>query len=467
MKKINRIIIALLVFLLVFSLSSAFADDGLPYIDDLAGLMSSEDARELNARASAIAEQYGIGTYVVTIPSKADLDVADYDIYEVADMIYDASDFGVGRLYDGVMFLLSHEESEFCVYSYGANAEQIYTPEICEVIEESFIDHLDSSDTWYDLFYNFIYDAEFELEWAKRVESGEDFDYDDYADYDYDYDYDYDAASSNVKSSKTRSTNTSSSSDLTENVMDYAKILSSASCDSLSKKAADLQNKYTITVGEKSSKIGIYIMTLPNKSYINADGFDIESLSEAVYEAWDLGLGDEKTGILLLMDMGEREFDIVAHGTAGHYTFTDYGKDKLEDSFIEDFGENEWADGFNHYLNEIERQLMWAEKGEPVDVHSSSERLREKIGIPGIVGASLLIGLFLAFCICGYFKAQMKSVRPAASAAAFSNDKGIEYSEKVDDFIKTTTVTRTIESSSSKGGTSVNSHGYSHHSGKF
>lgn len=252
-----------------------------------------------------------------------------------------------------------------------------------------------------------------------------------------------------------------------ESILDYASLLSSSQLETLEKRAAALENQYTITVGDKTSKVGIYIITLPNKELIGAESYAIYELSEALYESWGLGVGNENTGILLLMDMDEREFDIVAHGTAGHYTFTDYGKEKLEEAFSDDFGENEWADGFNHYLNEIERQLMWAEKGEPVDVHSSSEKLREKIGIPGIVGASLLIGLFLAFCICGYFKAQMKSVRPAASAAAFSNDKGIEYSEKVDDFIKTTTVTRTIESSSSKGGTSVNSHGYSHHSGKF
>ena len=110
---------------------------------------------------------------------------------------------------------------------------------------------------------------------------------------------------------------------------------------------------------------------------------------------------------------------------------------------------------------------MWAEKGEPVDIGSESEKLRSKIGIPGIIGVSLLIGLLFALIVCTHFKNQMKSVRPAASAADFTNDKGVEYSQKADDYLRTTTTTRIIESSSSKGGTSVNSRGYSHSSGKF
>ncbi|MCR4713625.1 MAG: TPM domain-containing protein [Treponemataceae bacterium] len=256
--------------------------------------------------------------------------------------------------------------------------------------------------------------------------------------------------------------------DAPERILDYANLLSSSERDSLEKKAAAMENRYTVTVNSKSSKVGIYIITLPDKELIGAENYAIYELSEALYESWNFGIGAEKNGILLLMDMYEREFDICAHGSAGHYTFTDYGKDKLEDAFSEEFSEDDWYEGFSDYLDEIERQLMWAEKGEPVDVGSTSESLREKIGIPGIIGVSILIGLILAFIVCSYFKAQMKSVRPAASASSFITKDGITYTEKIDDFIKTTRSVRIIESSSSKsGGTSVNSSGYSHHSGKF
>ena len=78
------------------------------------------------------------------------------------------------------------------------------------------------------------------------------------------------------------------------------------------------------------------------------------------------GLGTERTGILLLLDMKERVFDICAHGSAAHYAFTEYGKDELANAFLDDFADDDWYSGFFHYLVELEHQLMHAEKGKPV-----------------------------------------------------------------------------------------------------
>ncbi|MCR4938823.1 MAG: TPM domain-containing protein [Treponemataceae bacterium] len=246
--------------------------------------------------------------------------------------------------------------------------------------------------------------------------------------------------------------------DGTDTVMDYANLLSVSELDNLEMKISSLVNQYGM---------GIYIMTIPDKSFVEAEGYDIQTIAEYIYEVLSLGLGEEKNGILLLMDMNEREYDICAYGSRAHYSFTDYGKDKLEEAFLDDFGENDWFGGFSLYVDEVERELIWAEKGDPVDVGSTSESLRELIGIPGILIVSFLIGLVLAFIVCWYFKLQMKSVRPAASAEKFISSNGIDYSEKIDDYIKTTQSVRIIESSSKSGGTSVNSGGYSHSSGKF
>ncbi len=149
-------------------------------------------------------------------------------------------------------------------------------------------------------------------------------------------------------------------------VTDYATLLSNSQIKTLEEKIATLENLYTIKINGESNKIGIYIITLPNKEIIGAADYAIEELTEALYESYNYGLGNEKTGILLLLDMKEREFDICAHGSAAHYAFTDYGKDELANAFLDDFADNDWYSGFFHYLVELEHQLMHAEKGKPV-----------------------------------------------------------------------------------------------------
>lgn len=177
---------------------------------------------------------------------------------------------------------------------------------------------------------------------------------------------------------------------------DYASLLTNSQIKTLEEKIDTLESLYTIKHNGKSNKIGIYIVTLPNKEMISAENYEIGELSEALYESWEYGLGTEKTGLLLLMDMNEREFNICAHGSAANYTFTDYGKDELVDAFLDDFAEDNWYAGFYHYLVEVEHQLMLAEKGKPVGIEVglytlksitnggqtiTSEELKEMVGI--------------------------------------------------------------------------------------
>ena len=111
---------------------------------------------------------------------------------------------------------------------------------------------------------------------------------DDY-DYDYDYDYEYDYNSVSLEP------------DDAESILDYADLLSSSQLETLEKRAAALENLYTITADNKSSKVGIYIITLPNKEIIGAENYAIYELSEALYESWGLGVGEEKTGSFFIV----------------------------------------------------------------------------------------------------------------------------------------------------------------------
>lgn len=242
-----------------------------------------------------------------------------------------------------------------------------------------------------------------------------------------------------------------------ENVEDYAGLFYDNEYYELEQRAAELQERYGT---------GVYVVILPDKALVNCEDVFIEDLSELWYSSFELGLGEDSNGILLLMDMNERDYDICAHGEFANYAFTDYGKRKLSDAFADDFAENNWYAGFMCYFDQMEKEFQWAEKGDPVDVGSESEMLRNTVGIKGIVGIGFCIGLLVALVVCLWLKSKMKSVRPATSASAFVSGDGINYSEVKDIYLRTTEVVTKIESKSS-GGTSTNSGGYSHSSGKF
>ncbi len=471
MKRYIRIVFTLMFIMLLFPLTL------VAEVYDTAGILTTDEEEDLSRWTAELESLYtidvngkpsNVGVYIVTIESKASVSGRGMSISELAEDLFDYLGVGAGDDKNGILLLFDMETEESGLFVNGPAGNYVFSDSGKDFLLEVFEDSYNEGG-----FYHAFFDYLNEVQWQLRdAWYGEDFDYEDYEDYD-DYDTDVYSAGTTPKtraaggSSSLNTASLSVNPDDADSVLDGGNTLSSSELDKLEQKAAALENRYTITVDGKSSKVGIYIITLEDKYSIGAQNYPIYELSEAIYEQWDLGVGDDKNGILLLMDMYERDFDICAHGFAGNYTFTDYGKEKLEEAFIDDFGEDDWYAGFDHYLNEIERQLMWAEKGDPVDVGSESEKLRNKIGIPGIVGVSLLIGLIFALIVCTHFKNQMKSVRPAASASDFAEGKGIEYTEKADDFLRTTTSTRVIESSSSKGGTSVNSGGYSHRSGKF
>ena len=93
---------------------------------------------------------------------------------------------------------------------------------------------------------------------------------------------------------------------------------------------------------------GIYIVTV----YDMADeGFsNIERFAEWTYEGLELGYDAEGTGLMLILSMAERDYDLDAFGDRAHRAFTDYGKAALADTFLDDFRLNDWAGGFRDYI---------------------------------------------------------------------------------------------------------------------
>ncbi len=217
---------------------------------------------------------------------------------------------------------------------------------------------------------------------------------------------------------------------------------------------------------------GVYIVVVKNMDdfvfdyEIYNDAFGIEAFAQYYFFNELKGTGDTGDGILLVMSMKERDYDIMAHGNFGNYAFTDYGKSKLADSFLDYFGEGEWYRGFSAYLKRVDQFLKAAASGNPVDIGSA--RIKEH-NLPFSIVVALIFGMLVALISCLTMKSGMKSVHIARIASNFIADNGVNIAIQKDMFSHNTVVRTPIQTSSSGGGggTHINSSGSSHHSGKF
>lgn len=227
---------------------------------------------------------------------------------------------------------------------------------------------------------------------------------------------------------------------------------------------------------------GVYIVTVNDMAdYIDPEAVTVtgESGIAAFSEyAWDaLGLSGfyDGSGIVLVLSMAERDFELVAHGDTGNAAFTDYGKHLLQDEFLDNFREDDWYGGFADYIAACGRYLEANANGTPIDVEPEVPlTVGEKIGFGLMVG--LPLGILIAFIVCAVYKRQLKSVRRATEAARYTVSGGTEISKREDLFTHTTEIRTPIKTESDdhssggsgfSGGTTVNSGGFSHSSGKF
>ena len=244
-------------------------------------------------------------------------------------------------------------------------------------------------------------------------------------------------------------------------VKDDCGLLSNTELSELQSRASQISSEYNC---------GVYIVVVKNMDdfvydyKIYPDAFAVEAFAQYYYFNELKGVGDSGNGIFLVMSMKERDYDIMAHGDFGNKAFTDYGKTKLADSFLDYFGQDEWYRGFSSYLSKVERYMEAASRGTPVDVGT---RIPEH-NLPLSLAAGLIFGFIVALISCLTMKSGMKSVRQARIASNFIVQNGVNIPIQKDFFTHNTVTRQVIQSSSGGGGgTHINSSGSSHHSGKF
>ena len=182
--------------------------------------------------------------------------------------------------------------------------------------------------------------------------------------------------------------------------------------------------------------------------------------SEAVinlYHGNSLGIGVDRDGILLMVDIVNREFAFFVYGENAEYIFDAYGQEELERVFIDDLSDNRWYDALEDFTLECGTYMELAAYGNPV---------RESKA--GLYGAVIVAALVIAAVVCFILISQMKSVARGAEASAYVTGVGLVLTERKDRFMYKTTTTRDLsDDNDSSSSSSFSGGGGSGRSGSF
>lgn len=206
---------------------------------------------------------------------------------------------------------------------------------------------------------------------------------------------------------------------------------------------------------EASAKHGcsFYVLVVRNYRDYASDTF---RFAQAAFEEYNLGWGSEKNGVMLMLSMEERDYELLFHPESNDDVFTEYGRDKMEERFLRYFRNNDFAGGFREYLNCCDEYYDAYESGHPIDRPKNWLLAM----IPGAIAA-----LFTGSAV----KAPMKSIGLKRNANAYV-EGSLQITNKQDNWVNHTQTRvrrQTQQNRSSGSGSSHHSGSYSGRSGKF
>lgn len=209
---------------------------------------------------------------------------------------------------------------------------------------------------------------------------------------------------------------------------------------------------------------GIYFALVDDYTAYGEGG--VYQVTTQIYHDSQLGMGEGRDGIIVLLSMYERDYAMFVYGEYAEYAFNSYGQKKLEETFLSDFGADDWYGGISHYLDACDEFLTKAEAGEPV---------REALWV-WVVGYAVVIIFITAVCciisgiICYMLLRGMKAVSQKVEANEYIAEGGLQLTERYDQYTHTTKIRTKIKKEESSGSGSTHSEsggGGSGRSGKF
>ena len=214
-------------------------------------------------------------------------------------------------------------------------------------------------------------------------------------------------------------------------LMDHAGLLTQAEAAALKARLEAIADRFSVEVA---------IVTVDS-----CNGMDREKYAKALYKESGYGRGQDKDGILLVieMDAANRGWAIYCKAL-GDVALSESHREQLGEDMTPDLKAGRFADAFNTFADRCEERIEIAINGEPFN--------------PGVtLLVSLGIGFLIAAIVTAVMKGQLKSVHSQFAAANYVREDSMHVTEAYEFFLYSTVEKRARPKSSSGSSGSVGS----------
>lgn len=161
------------------------------------------------------------------------------------------------------------------------------------------------------------------------------------------------------------------------------------------------------------------------------DGATAMEYADDFYDMNGYGFGEEKDGILFLISMEERDWQMSTSGF-GITAFTDAGLAYISDMIISDLsdGDYEWA--FTVFADMCDDYITQAKTGEPYD---EGNLPKDPLELLVYLVFALIVGFVIALIATGIMRIKLKSVYTQTEASGYVKKGSLNLTVKNDLFL--------------------------------
>lgn len=161
------------------------------------------------------------------------------------------------------------------------------------------------------------------------------------------------------------------------------------------------------------------------------EGKSAMAYADDFYDYNGYGFGEDRDGILLLICMEARDWQISTSGY-GITAFTDAGQEYMSEQFLEYVSDGDYAQAFTIFADLCDDFITQAATGEPYDVdHLPEEPFSVAGGLVTAFGAAFLVSLIAT----GIMKGQLKTVRRQREADNYIRQGSMQLTKRSDLFL--------------------------------